>query len=275
MIKIELKNNQDRLIVGKIDHEKEEQSYLAEGAEMAVLAIKDYTYEVGDKIVVSTTELSSYLAVQLDETLPLSIIYVAQQTWEYQIPLIESLRKASVETAFQSKRHHLMVRKAHDFEIKNYQNLSFNSHDQKAKSGAYPHASANVETRDDAVFFAKNAIDGKYGNLSHGSYPFASWGINQQKDAALTIEFGRKVEIDWIRLLFRGDYPHDSYWTEVTLEFSDGTQQILATTNDTMFQEIKFSTKVTEFVTLKNLKKAADDSPFPALTQIEVFGRNK
>lgn len=124
-------------------------------------------------------------------------------------------------------------------------------------------------------FFAKNAIDGKYGNLSHGSYPFASWGINQQKDAALTIEFGRKVEIDWIRLLFRGDYPHDSYWTEVTLEFSDGTQQILATTNDTIFQEIKFPTKVTEFVTLKNLKKAADDSPFPALTQIEVFGRNK
>lgn len=275
MIKIELKNNQDRLIVGKIGHEKEEQLYIAEGAEMAVLAIKDYTYEVGDKIVVSTTELSSYLAVQLDETLPLSIIYVAQQTWEYQIPLIESLRKASVETAFHSKRHHLMVRKAHDFEIKNYQNLSFNSHDQKASSGAYPHASANVETRDDAVFFAKNAIDGKYGNLSHGSYPFASWGINQQKDAALTIEFGRKVEIDWIRLLFRGDYPHDSYWTEVTLEFSDGTQQILATTNDTIFQEIKFPTKVTEFVTLKNLKKAADDSPFPALTQIEVFGRNK
>ncbi|MEI5993831.1 hypothetical protein [Candidatus Enterococcus mansonii] len=275
MIKIELKNEENQTIIGRIDHEKECGPFVAEGDSLAVLAIKDYSYECGDKIIVTINEEDTYFVVQLDETLAPSLIFVPQKTWEYSIPLTESTRKASVETAFHSKRHHLMVRKAYDFEIRNYQNLSFNSHDQKEISGVYPHVKANVETRDDAVFFAKNAIDGKYGNLSHGSYPFASWGINQQADAALTIEFGRKVDIDWIRLLFRGDYPHDSYWNEVTLEFSDGTQLVVPTTNATSFQEIRFPLKVTESVTFKELKKAADSSPFPALTQIEVFGRNK
>ncbi|OJG97542.1 hypothetical protein RV18_GL000823 [Enterococcus termitis] len=270
-----MRDQSDQPIIGRIDHEKEEQPFYAEGQKMAVLAIKHYLYEAGDKIVVTKTGDSPYLAVQLDETLPLSIIYLPQKTWEYEIPMVEAARKASVETAFHSERHHIMVRQAHDFEIENYQNVSFNSHDQKEQSGAYPHAYANVETRDDAVFFAKNAIDGKYGNESHGSYPFASWGINQQADAALTIDFGRRVEIDWIRLLFRADYPHDSYWTEVTLAFSDGEELVVSTTNASTFQEIRFPLKETSQVTFKNLKKALDESPFPALTQIEVFGRNK
>ncbi|MGX7264765.1 hypothetical protein [Enterococcus crotali] len=275
MIKIELKNKENQSIIGRIDHEKQEQPFTAEGEATAVLAIKDYSYVLGDKIVVTTDEGNGYFVVQLDETLAPTLIYLTQRTWIYQIPLTDSLRKASVESAFHSKRHHIMVRKAFDHEITNYQNLSLNPHDQKDSTGAYPHAVANVETRDDAVFFAKNAIDGKYGHLSHGSYPFASWGINQQADAALTIDFGRKVEIDWVRLLFRGDYPHDSYWTEVTLEFSDGEELVLSTTKTTTFQEIRFPLKETSHLTIKNLIKAEDTSPFPALTQIEVFGKNK
>ncbi|WP_429948328.1 hypothetical protein [Enterococcus sp. AZ101] len=275
MIKIELKNKENQLIVGRIDHEKEQQSYTATGEEMAVLAIKEYPYKAGDRIVVTTEGKEQYFIVQLDETLPPTLIYLPERTWEYLIPLTEAARKASVETAFHSKRHYLMVRKAYAFEIENYQNLSCNAHDQKEQSGGFPHASANVETRDDAVFFAKNAIDGKYGNPSHGSYPFASWGINQQKDAALTIEFGRQVDVDWIRLLLRADYPHDSYWTEVTLAFSDGEEIVMKTTNATTFQEIRFPFKETSCLTIKNMKKADDRSPFPALTQVEVFGKNK
>lgn len=274
MIKIILKDNDNETLSGCIGHEKEPQLFEASGDEMAVLAIKDYEYQLGDRIVVETASEDQYFVIQLDETMPPSMIFLPQAQWQYQIPLAPAARKASVETSFLSKRHHIMVRKAHPFEITNYQNLSFNLHDQKEASGAYPHAYANVETRDDAVFFAKNAIDGKYGNLSHGSYPFASWGINQQKDAALTIEFGRVVEIDWVRLLLRADYPHDSYWTEVTLEFSDGEELIVPTTNAVTFQDIKFTPKQTTRITLKNLIKAEDSSPFPALTQIEVFGIN-
>ncbi|WP_321388047.1 hypothetical protein [uncultured Enterococcus sp.] len=273
MIKIELKNEQGNPIIGKIDHEKEPAPFAAEGEELAVLAIKEYTYETGDKIVITSDEAEAYFIVQLDETLAPSLIYFPQKTWEYHIPTTKEEGTASVDTGFRSKRHHLMVRKAHNFEVNNYQNLAVNSHDQKEASGVFPHAYANVETRGEAVFFAKNAIDGKLGNLSHGSYPFASWGINQQKDAALTIDFGRKVEIDWVRVLFRADYPHDSYWTEITLVFSDGEEHIATTDNSLDFQEIRFPTKQTETITLTNLKKAEDESPFPALTQIEVFGK--
>ena len=111
-----------------------------------------------------------------------------------------------------------MVRQAHTFEKDNYQNLSMNTHDQKEYSGAYPHAYANVETRDDAVFFAKNAIDSKFGNLLMARIHLLL-GELTKKEAQLTIDFGRPVETDWIRLLFRADYPHDSYWEEVTLAF--------------------------------------------------------
>lgn len=273
MIKIELKNQQNEPITGKIDHEKAHEAFMAKGDEMAVLAIKDYSYEAGDKIVVTTEESDRYFVVQLDETLAPALIYFPKKTWEYQIPTTKEEGTASVDTAFKSQRHHLMVRKAHEFEVAGYQNLSANSHDQKEASGVFPHAHANVETRGEAVFFAKNAIDGKFGHLSHGSYPFASWGINQQKDAALTIDFGRKVKVDWVRLLFRADYPHDSYWTEVTLKFSDGEELTVPTTNSLDFQEVRFPEKETESITLKALIKADDESPFPALTQIEVFGK--
>ena len=276
MIKIELLNQKNQAIRGKIDHEKEEADFIATGNQLCVLGIKDYRYQLGDKIRVNVDYLEqAYYMVQLDETLVPSLVYFTQDEWIFELPLAENLIKSSVETAFSSNRHSIMVRKAHDFEIENYQNLSFNAHDQKENSDVYPHAFANVETRDDSVFFAKNAIDGKYANLSHGSYPFASWGINQQKDAALTIDFGREVEIDKIALLLRCDFPHDSFWEQIRVSFSDGEYFVFDTERKVEFQTFEFEARLTSTVTLSHLKKVADDSPFPALTQIEVFGKNK
>lgn len=54
----------------------------------------------------------------------------------------------------------------------------------------YPHATANVETRGESVFAAKNAIDGVRANRSHGEWPYESWGINMQDDAAMKLDFG-------------------------------------------------------------------------------------
>ncbi|WP_256926095.1 hypothetical protein [Enterococcus sp. 3G1_DIV0629] len=233
--------------------------------------MKNHTYEVGDKLVITKEKNDHYFVVQLDETLAPTLLYIPEKKWEYVIPLEET--KSSVETGFRSKRHHIYVRKAYDFEVESYRNVSTNPHDQKLISGAYPHAYANVETTNDVTFFAKNAIDGKFGNRSHGSYPFTSWGINQQKDATLTIDFGRSIQTDRVNLLFRGDYPHDSYWTEVSICFSDGETIKVATTDTLEFQSFYFPEKMTSSVTLKNLKKAEDTSPFPALTQIEIFGR--
>ena len=71
----------------------------------------------------------------------------------------------------------------------------------------------------EAVFAARNAIDGVTANLSHGKWPYESWGINQQDDAQMTLDFGRPVDIDKIVLYTRADFPHDNWWESVTFTF--------------------------------------------------------
>lgn len=153
MIQIDLKNKNNQVVIGKIDHEKKETAFSANGEEIAVLAIKNHTYEVGDKLVITKEKNDHYFVVQLDETLAPTLLYIPEKKWEYVIPLEET--KASVETGFRSKRHHIYVRKAYDFEVESYRNVSTNPHDQKLISGAYPHAYANVETRNDVTFLLK------------------------------------------------------------------------------------------------------------------------
>lgn len=56
-----------------------------------------------------------------------------------------------------------------------------NPYDSHETKGIYPHAQANVETRGEAVFAARNAIDGVFANWSHGEWPYQSWGINMRQ----------------------------------------------------------------------------------------------
>lgn len=154
-MKIELLNKNKENISGKFDHEKEHAPFMAQGNQLCTLGIKEYVYQMGDKIRVTVDDVPGYYMVQMDETLAPSLLYFTQEEWLYEIPLTENLRKSSVETAFKSARHSLTARKAYPFEISNYQNISFNAHDQKENTGVYPHASANVETRDESVFLRK------------------------------------------------------------------------------------------------------------------------
>ena len=139
----------------------------------------------------------------------------------------------------------------------------------------YPHASANVETRGEAVFAARNAIDGCIATLSHGEWPYESWGINRQDDAEFTLDFGREVSFDRIVLYTRADFPHDNWWTEATFTFSDGSSETV--TMDKKVQEphiFDISREGIRWIKLGNLIKADDPSPFPALVQIEVYGKD-
>lgn len=265
-------DGQGQVKQGQNDYEAQLREMRVTGQNEVHLTTQNLYLEIGDQAKVSLSQAGQFLVVRLDETLAPSLIYVTGKTWVYQFPLAEQYREAMPDQAFRGKRHSFQVRLAYDFEIENYQNLTFNAHDQKEDSGAYPHASANVETRDDATFFAKNAIDGGYGNQSHGSYPYQSWGINQQLDAALTIDFGHEVEIDRIAFVFRADFPHDSYWTQVSLRFDDGSSQIFKTTNSDGRQEFMILPSKTRQLTFEKLHQAEDDSPFPALTQLEAFG---
>lgn len=45
-------------------------------------------------------------------------------------------------------------------------------------------------------------------------------------DVEMTVDFGRVVETDKIVLFTRADFPHDNWWRQVHLNFSDGTDLV-------------------------------------------------
>lgn len=231
----------------------------------------EHEYADGDKIVVSGCD-EKYIWIMFDEAMGKSLTYV-KDTLTYYVPYGEKKCNISPK-AFSGKLHLINVREAYDFEIKAYQNLAYNVNDQHENISSFPHAAANVETRGESVFAARNAIDGVTANALHGLWPFASWGINKNPDAVLHLEFGRKVKTDRIVVYFRADFPHDSWWEEISICFSDGSKMTVPMKKTHLGQEILFEEKEIMWLELCELKKAADESPFPALTQIEVFGYN-
>ena len=115
-----------------------------------------------------------------------------------------------------------------------------NVNDTHENTTCFPHAFANVETRGEAVFAAKNAIDGVTANECHGESPYDSWGINRNPDAEMTLDFGREVEVDRIILYIRADFPHDNWWKKVTVTFSDGEEKEFSLKKTGCGQEFTF-----------------------------------
>ena len=146
------------------------------------------------------------------------------------------------------------------------------TYDEHGDTGFFPHAHANVETRGEAVFAARNAIDGVYENDAHGIWPYQSWGINRDPNAALTLDFGRPVTIDELRLTLRADFPHDAWWTQATVEFDNGSREVLELKKSAAPQCFAIAPRTVKSLKLFELIKADDPSPFPALTQIEAWG---
>ncbi|MCR5108111.1 MAG: carbohydrate-binding protein [Lachnospiraceae bacterium] len=230
-------------------------------------------YEEGDRIVLEYEGDPVYVWFQADEAMGASLIYLTGN-YELKIPFSEG-RKAYSPKAFSGDRHYLFVREALKEEIWSRRNQAINVCDHHDNKTAYPHASANVETRNESVFAARNAIDGIKANESHGEWPYSSWGINRDPDAKIKIEFGTAVLADEIVIYLRADFPHDSYFTEATLEFSDKSTICLRFEKTGEAQSFKFEPRETSYILIKDLKKADDPSPFPAITQIELYGVRK
>lgn len=228
-------------------------------------------YQEGDRLELEVSESPVFLVVQVDDALGESLVYLTEDKFTYTIPFAEKKVCYSPKT-FTGDMHLITARLARKDEINAYRNLALNVLDQHGDTHCYPHAAANVETRGESVFAARNAIDGIHANDSHGPWPYGSWGINQNPDAEIKVDFGRKVEIDKIVLYLRADFPHDNWWKEVSASFSDGTCMVIGLDKTAKGQETKFSKKTVEWVKLEKLIKADDPSPFPALTQIQVFG---
>ena len=93
-----------------------------------------------------------------------------------------------------------------------------------------------------------------------------------QDDACFKLDFGRMVETDKIVLYTRADFPHDNWWTQVTLTFSDGSSIDWKLEKSRFGHVLEFDKKQISSLELSHLIKADDPSPFPALSQIEVYG---
>jgi len=241
------------------------------GQEEVNLVYKE-EYQEGDQIVFTTSKKEVYINLQADDALGMAFTYVTKDEIAYQIPF--GVKRLSYSPkVFTGNTHLLSARIATKEEIRNYRNLALNVMDQHGDTGCYPHATANVETRGESVFAARNAIDGIRENHSHGEWPYQSWGINRQEDAEIKLDFGRIVQADKLVLYTRADFPHDNWWVKVTVTFSDGTSLIWDLEKSDKAHVLSLEAKKISWLTLGELIKADDPSPFPALTQLEVYGR--
>ncbi|MBQ1361240.1 carbohydrate-binding protein [Ruthenibacterium sp.] len=229
-------------------------------------------YRSGDRIVLECREPGCFCVVQFEDTLTPAYVYVAQREISYQIPFGLD-RIVFSPKAFTGARHLVRARLARPDETGCRRNLALNPFDQHGDNGFFPHAIANVETRGEAVFAAYNAIDGIGENASHGEWPYQSWGINRDPQASWTLNFGRPVTVDELRVTLRADFPHDSWWTKGTVDFSDGSSETLHFEKTAAPQSIPIAPRTVTCLTLHSLIKADDSSPFPALTQFEAWGR--
>lgn len=243
----------------------------AQGEDQAVLVFQG-EYKNGDTIHLSVERSDSFYVVRIDDGLDESLVYLTRPYMFYTIPFDEK-RVSYNPKAFTGDIHYLMIRRAEGFEVQNYRNLAKNTMDQPGDQGCFPHAFANVETRGEAVFAARNAIDGIIANTSHGKWPYGSWGINMQDDAEFTLAFGRPVDFDRIVLCTRADFPHDNWWVRATLSFSDGSSEEIKLEKSSKPQIFSIERKNITWLKLEKLIKANDPSPFPALTQIAVYGK--
>jgi len=235
--------------------------------------VYDGIYQRGDCIVVCPELVPAYYWIQLDDARERSLVYLTGEV-TYSIPFGEERNNISLN-AFGGTKHLLFVKKAREYEVDQYRNLALNVWDQHGIDTMFPHARANVETRGESVFAAQNAIDGVTLNSSHGEWPYASWGINRQEDAKIRIDFGREVEVDRIVLYTRADFPHDNWWEQVSFTFSDGSGFDWQMEKSVKPHEKQFASKRIFWLEMHDMRKADDPSPFPALTQIEVYGKEK
>lgn len=90
--------------------------------------------------------------------------------------------------------------------------------------------------------------------------------INQDLNAQLRIDFGRKIDINKLGFILRGDYPHGSYWTEAKVTFSNGNENTFNFEKLMEEQRFEIEEQDIEWLELHSLIKATDKSVFPALT---------
>ena len=231
-------------------------------------------YEVGDKWRIEL-DYCEFVKMKLDPTLEESIVYVPDGIFEFPIPFERVRRACYAPGAFSGDDHRVYCAEPTEAEIYGERCISLNSHDMHNVPKYFPHAVANFVTREDPCFFERNAIDGVTENIGHGCYPYHSWGGGLREDLEFWVEFGMEVEVSKVTVHLRADFPHDTYWKEAELEFSDKSTVHIDLIGTKEGQTFEFEPKKTEYVKLTGFKqqRLEDGSlSFAALSQLSVYG---
>ncbi len=232
-------------------------------------------YEPGDKWRIELT-YCEFVKMRLDPALAESIVYVPDGVFEFPIPFDYHRAACYGKDAFSGDDHRVTVSEPTEAEIYDDRLISLNSHDMHNVTKYYPHAVANFVTREDPCFFERNAIDGVCDNTSHGPYPYHSWGGGLREDLEFEVHFGMEVEVSRAVIHLRADFPHDTYWKEAELEFSDKSRVHIDLQGTADGQVFDFEPRKTEFVRMTGLKqqRLEDGSlSFAALSQFSIYGK--
>ncbi len=234
-------------------------------------AVYEGKFEPGDRITVNTGG-AEFISVQLDKTLAESIIYTPSGSFDYPIPF-GNLKAGYDESSFSGTTHIIKVSEPGESLAFGERIISLNAYDLKGQKGYFPHAYANLVTRDAPCFFERNAIDGVCDNSSHGDYPYHSWAGGAREDLEYYIDFGAEVEISKIVFWLRADFPHDTYWKSLDVLFDSGERHRADFKKTAEGQCLDLPEKIkTRKVHLTNFKQAELPFSWAALSQIEVYG---
>ena len=242
----------------------------AEGREEVLLCL-ERDYEPGDTICISAGRQPAWLWFRPDAAVDESAVYTPSGELHWQVPAGEH-RLSYCPGAFSARRHAISVRIMKEEERTALRNIALNPADLRGNTDFYPHVSANVETRGESCFAARNVINGMRFNAGHGEWPVQSWGIGAREDAWCLLDFGRPVRAESMALTLRADFPHDAYWTEGHAVTDTGEDIFFRLEKTAHRQWIPLGGKIIRTLRLERLVKSNDPSAFPSLTEWEVFG---
>ena len=239
--------------------------------EEALLCV-DREWLGGDYIEI-TAEPGSHLMVRMDAALPEGEVCLPDGKMSWPIPQGEH-RLAYAPGAFTGKRHIITARLMTASELSVSRDLARNPADLRGDTNFYPHCTANVDTRNESVFAARNVIDGLRFNSSHGEWPYESWGIGARTDAWCRIDFGREVIAERMALTLRADFPHDAYWVSGHMIDSNGRDLAFELQKTGERQWISLDGRRVRWLQLERMVKSDDPSAFPSLRAWEVYGHD-
>ncbi len=232
----------------------------------------DRSWCEGDRVVIRSGD-RKHVTLRIDGCVAESWLYLPRGEAHWTVPWGEH-RLAYAPGVFDVKRHTVIVRALQEQEKTVCRDLARNPADLRGDTDFYPHCTANVETRGESVFAARNVIDGYRFNRSHGEWPFESWGIGAREDAWCLLDFGREVIVSEMALTLRADFPHDAYWVSGHVVTSDGTDIPFALEKTAERQRIPLGDRHVRWLRLERMSKSDDPSAFPSLRAWEVFGRD-